>query len=256
MILKKFAAIFSFTAFTFCNSGAQTVAQDWTLNDCDGNPVSLFSLLDNNEVVVMEFGMGCSSCYDAAAYLIDTLKVQYDITNPGKVKFFYMDYWVGNDCVNNVAPILALYNFDSGFEHCQAEKNYYISGSPMPGIVIASGPGHIIAYESNAFSNNDTTTIRTSIDNALMTMSLPVCECDLLSKLVISPNPTNGNITIQSSFEITSVAVFDITGKQIYSASPNTSKVNLDLTGITEKGIYFAEIIINGKTQTGKFVIE
>jgi len=242
-------------SFTFVFSFAQTTAQDWTKTDCSSNSVNLFSLLDNNEVVVMEFGMGCSSCSVAANYLINTLKAKYDISHPGSVNFFYMDYWTGNTCTGDVQPMLAGYAFDAGFDNCMNEKNYYMTGSPMPAIVIATGPAHTVIYEKNSFNQgNDTANIRTSIDNALMMLSIgdPVAT----NNISVSPNPSNGNITIESYNNITSIMIYDIAGKEVYTSRPDINKINLDLTGMVEKGIYFAEITIDGKTQTEKIVIE
>lgn len=236
-------------------SFAQTTAQDWTKNDCSSNSINLFSLLDNQEVVVMEFGMGCSSCSVAANYLINTLKAKYDVSHPGRVNFFYMDYWTGNTCAGSVQPMLNGYAFNAGFENCMNEKNYYMTGSPMPAIVIVAGSSHAVVYEKNSFNQaNDTTNIRTAIDNALILMSVPVVTAE--KQINIMPNPSNGNFTIEATDLITSVVLYDITGKQVYTSAANSTKVDLKLNEVLEKGIYFAEITVNGKTIKEKFIVE
>lgn len=250
--------LLSITASALLSTGvfAQTTAQDWTKTDCASASHNLFSYLDNFEVVVMEFGMGCSSCSTAANYLINTLRTKYDASHPGKVKFFYLDYWTGNTCPADVQPMLNGFNFHAGFDNCMAEKNYYMTGSPMPAIVIAAGPAHTVIYEKNSFNQaNDTTNIRTAIDNALISMSVPCCNNQIVP-LTVSPNPSNGVFVIESGFIISSVSVFDITGKEVYTSSYNSNKINIDLTGMVEKGIYFAEITINGKKQVEKIVVE
>lgn len=236
---------------------AQTTAQDWNKTDCSGGDHNLFSYLDNYEVVVIEFGMGCGSCSSAADYLINTLKTKYDASHPGKVKFFYMDYWAGNDCAGYVQPMLNGYAFDAGFENCQPELSYYMTGSPMPAIVIAAGPMHSVIYEKNNFiAGSDTTNIRSEIDTALMMLAGPQCFCTDEEYIRLYPNPSEGNIDIRSTFDITSIMIYDIAGKEVFFLSPNAKIVNIGLGGTIAKGIYFAEITVEGHRQIEKFVVE
>src|SRR5690349_15306565 len=104
------------------SSFGQMVAPDWTLTDCAANNYNLYSILDSQEVVVMEFSHGCASCTNAAAYLMD-IKADYEISHPGKVNWFFMDY-NGNDC-STVYSMISSFDFDAAFINCDAQKDDY-----------------------------------------------------------------------------------------------------------------------------------
>jgi hypothetical protein len=198
---------------------SQSTAQDWTNYDCNGNSHTLFTYLDNSEVVVMEFGMGCSSCSSTGTWL-DGLKQQYDASNPGKVNFFYMDYWNGNDCVNDVTPFMTNYNLSwPAFEHCDTELTYYMTGSPMPAIVIAAGTFHAVYYEKNSFTNNDTTAIIAAINQALDDMDNVGIEENVFTvEPMVYPNPAGEQCavryTLQNNAEV-AIDLFNVLGEKV-----------------------------------------
>lgn len=173
---------------------SQTTAADWTKTDCASINHTLYNYLNNEEVVIMEFAMGCGSCTDAATYLLNT-KDKYAVSHPGKVNIFYMDYWPGNDCSTAVIPTTSPYAFDATFDHCSTEKDYYFLGSsPMPGIAIAAGSFHQIIYQSNNFAIDDTLLIEQAITSFFATAS--VNENEYSNSFVIAPNPSAGEILI------------------------------------------------------------
>lgn len=214
--MKKFTL--SILGLLLANSSiyAQTAA-DWTKTDCASNTHTLFTYLNNEEVVIMEFAMGCGSCTDAATYLLNT-KDKYAISNPGKVKVFYMDYWPGNDCLTDVTPVTSAYAFDGVFDHCLTEKDYYFTStsSPMPGIAIAAGSLHQIIYQNNNFADDDTTAIELAITTFFATASIH--ENSLSNSVIVSPNPSNGLFQLNfenSKKQQTKVSLFNINGQLI-----------------------------------------
>lgn len=76
-----------------------------------------------------------------------------------------------------------------------------------------------------------------------------------LSDLEIFPNPTTGDLTIESeAHNITSVVVRDVVGKEVISvASAGVKKAELDLQNLTS-GVYFVTVAAEGKTFTQKVV--
>ncbi|MFI5204993.1 MAG: hypothetical protein ACHQF2_10895, partial [Flavobacteriales bacterium] len=144
--MKKTLFLIIFPVVFYTSGNAQTVAQDWTKTDCSGNPHSLFAdYLNNYKVVLMEFGMACSTCGLAGQYF-QQLRDQYAISNPGEFYYFYMDYWAPNDCAPEISTFLTTYSLtpDVTIDHCLPEMTYYMSGSPMPGYVIVAGPYYAV----------------------------------------------------------------------------------------------------------------
>jgi len=76
-------------------------------------------------------------------------------------------------------------------------------------------------------------------------------------KYSIFPNPSHGVFSIQSESEITSIEIFDVMGKRVYSDIINANYARFDLSR-QAKGIYFYQITIgnNQSVQTGKIVIQ
>lgn len=247
--------------FSFCNLSlfAQT-ALDWTKTDCSSISHTLYSYLDSEEVVIMEFAMGCSSCTDAATYLLNT-KDKYAVSNPGKVNVFYMDYWPGNDCAVEIVPATSTYAFDGVFEHCLPEKNYYFTStsSPMPGIVVAAGSFHQVIYQNNSFADDDTLLIEQAITAFFATASVE--ENSLANSTIVSPNPSNGEFTINVKSQESSktkISLFNLNGQLITkllneSIIKGDTKIKMDLSRYP-KGMYYINIS-NEKESINKKII-
>lgn len=233
---------------TYGSLQAQTNAQDWTMSDCSSNSHTLFNYLDNEEVVIMEFAMGCGSCTYAAGYILD-IRDQFNAIYPGKVNAFYMDYWSGHTC-SNVNAVVPSYPFDAGFvgSGCLTEKNYYVSGSPMPAIVIVAGSNHLVIYEKNNFAAGDTTNIYNAIDNFFNTVGINKVEKNKNSA-VLFPNPSNGQVNISvdwSQSENAAITVYDYTGREVMSANnyalvAGEQQFALNLSGLSN-GNYIVKI--------------
>lgn len=227
---------------------AQTNAQDWTMSDCSSNSHTLFNYLDNEEVVIMEFAMGCGSCTNAAGYILD-IRDQYNAIYPGRVNAFYMDYWSGHTC-SNVNAVVPSYPFDAGFvgSGCVTQKNYYVSGSPMPAIVIVAGSGHLVIYEKNNFAVGDTTNISNAIANFFNSVGINDVE-ENKNSAVVFPNPSNGQVSLNIDWnqsENVAITVYDYVGKEVmaaknYSVVSGKQQIDLNLPGISN-GNYIVKI--------------
>lgn len=205
------ALLFSFISTKGFNQGT---APNWTVDDCSAVSHSLYNYLDSQEVVVMEFAMGCGSCTQAAGYLMN-LKSQYAVSHPGKVNWFYMDYWASNNCTNVIATA-APYAFDAVFAGCMPQKNdYYPSISPMPAIVIAAGNYHTVIYQSLTWYNADTALIKAAIDQFFVTVGM---ENGNDKDILLYPNPAKEKLFVNVASNVVSdVEVFDIYGKSIHA---------------------------------------
>jgi hypothetical protein len=218
-------------------SFGQMVAPDWTLTDCASNSHNLYSILDSQEVVVMEFSHGCASCSNAASYLMN-IKAQYDISHPGKVNWFFMDY-NGNTCPT-VTSMISSFDFDAAFVNCQPQKdNYYPSIFPMPAVVIAAGNYHTVIFQNNTWLNSDTADIKTALDHFFVTVGV---ENENNTQLNVYPNPVHSTLFVkfldQSGFRITNMV-----GQEQKVSVVNIMDTGLliDVSGLTN-GNYILEI--------------
>ncbi len=69
------------------------------------------------------------------------------------------------------------------------------------------------------------------------------------------PNPVTDSMQIESDEILTSISIYDISGKAIYQASPQLPKVQLDLSFLAN-GIYLAKVMTETEVQTIKIIKE
>lgn len=50
---------------------------------------------------------------------------------------------------------------------------------------------------------------------------------------VVYPNPSSGKVTIQTSYQIRIIKIYDLQGKIVYQINPNSNLVNLDLSNLS-----------------------
>ena len=258
--MKKIFSLTIVLSFLASYIFGQTAA-DWTKTDCSIADHTLYTYLDSEEVVIMEFAMGCSSCTDAATYLLNT-KDKYAISNPGKVNVFYMDYWPGNDCAADIVPATSAFAFDGVFEHSLPEKDYYFTStsSPMPGIVIAAGSFHQVIYQNNSFADDDTLLMEQAITTFFANVGIN--ENSIASALFISPNPSNGEFTINFNIkenQETKISLFNTNGQLIAELLNTTiqkgdTKIKLDLSRYP-KGMYYINISNEKESLNKKIII-
>ena len=89
--------------------------------------------------------------------------------------------------------------------------------------------------------------------------NVKVFEADLAtqnvtkSTLKFYPNPVNDMLTISDLNEISSYAIFDISGKQLLSASAKSSKLELNVSQF-KPGMYIVKATSDGILKTFKFI--
>ncbi len=97
--------------------------------------------------------------------------------------------------------------------------------------------------------------INVDIDNTLSNEEFSTSDIDVL----ISPNPSNGDITIKSSgYALDKVVVSDINGRIITSHNLNGTMADkeLDLSSQLTSGLYFISISSEGRTTVKKMIIK
>lgn len=86
------------------------------------------------------------------------------------------------------------------------------------------------------------------------TISLATIESQNKNQnLVLFPNPTKGIFNIKTNQKIEKAKIYDISGKIIQNLFPLNSKIDVSKL---EDGIYFIEILSDGKIQRKKFVLK
>lgn len=239
-------------------SFSQSNAPDWTLPDCNSTSHTLYTYLDSQEVVVMEFVMGCSSCTDAGTLLMN-LKNEYAVSHPGKVNFFLMDYFPSNDC-SDVTTTWSTHNFDALFSGCWNEKDfYYPTLYPMPAIVIAAGNYHTVIYNDLSWQSGDTTLIKQAIDQFFVTVGIEQQENTFNEEhILIYPNPAHetafmslGNMDLENL----KIQIYDMSGKKVDSFGYRIDKDQLVLT-VSDflNGTYIVELSTPETTVRKMFV--
>ncbi|MGB3343177.1 MAG: T9SS-dependent M36 family metallopeptidase [Aequorivita sp.] len=80
---------------------------------------------------------------------------------------------------------------------------------------------------------------------------------ELKNSFLIYPNPSNGDINIQSRYDVgeASISIFDMNGRKVFDQKVEmTNKANINASGLTT-GIYLIKVDGGGYTQTSKLVI-
>ncbi|WP_274476464.1 fibronectin type III domain-containing protein [Mangrovimonas aestuarii] len=83
--------------------------------------------------------------------------------------------------------------------------------------------------------------------------TLGVGELEQLCQFSYYPNPVSSNLVLTAQKDIQNVTVYNMLGQQVVNATPNTMKVDLDMSNL-QTGAYFVKVMINGTLQTIRVV--
>ncbi len=95
-------------------------------------------------------------------------------------------------------------------------------------------------------TTNDATTTFNSLNNSIF---------DFDQSITIYPNPTRGNININSKFNIKTIELYDIQGRILETVLENSSSITIDITN-RQNGIYFLKITTDEGSKVEKIMKE
>ena len=70
---------------------------------------------------------------------------------------------------------------------------------------------------------------------------------------MFAPNPADGDVSIVSTIEITTLQIVNMLGQNVLSITPNSKEFTIDVSGLSS-GAYFINAITNGVTTTKKLI--
>lgn len=240
-------------------------AMDFNTNDCNGNPVHLYTDLDAGKAVILFYFMpNCGSCPPHASE-IQTMANNINTNFPNKVKAYSYPYQDVTDCAysaswvvdNNLPFFTPMYNGETSLA--------YYGAFAMPTVVLLGGTNHdIMAVYDQGFDVSDTVTIRNLILDLIDPLSANTTELnENISSFDIFPNPTSDVVNIHFNLKDQStitVEIMDLTGRKTYlqekvKMERGKVKKEVNTSGIPN-GNYIIQININGINTTKKITIK
>jgi len=250
--MKKVAYII-FSLGWYATALAQTTVQNFTKNDCNGNPHDLFAELNSGKVIILEYVMmNCAPCITAGNGL-KSIKADYAVSHPGKVELYAIGYDNSYTCADmtdwkNTNNLLSHTLFTEG----ASDVNYY-GGMGMPTIVIAGGWGHQIFYKKLGYAPSDNTPIRNALNTALLAASS--AQVGSLAEVRFFPNPASEKIFISLPDGANEISISDVSGKIVLAQlMPEDDEHIVWLNGM-QQGLYSITVRNKSAVLTQKLVI-
>ena len=182
-------------------------------------------------------------------YSITGTDINGCLSSTPTVVYVYVNYYPN---VNTVSSSTLLCPGQSATITASGASTYtWNTGVTAPSIVVS--PTISTTYTVNATSSSGCSNAST------FTQSISVCtELEELNKSnseIITPNPTNGLITVTGQEVITRVEVVTITGQILMSVSCRDKRHSLQLQNLAE-GIYFVNVMYDNGTTVIRKVIK
>jgi hypothetical protein len=186
---------------------------------------------------------------DLSAY--DNIKVEMSFINPVEDSFDLNDKFlleVSNDGGSTYTIVKTWeYNVD------------FVEGLRYFESIILEGPfTQNTVVRIRAFANSDED--RIWIDNVALkgceNISLSTIDFNKEIGITLFPNPSKGEVSLQSNSKIESLEVFNVAGKKVFSRNYNnaTFKKKFNLSQL-EEGIYFVRVYSKNKYITKKLIL-
>lgn len=146
---------------------SQTIATDFTADDCNGISHSLFTELDEGKVIVIAWVMPCFSCIGPALAAYTAVE-SFGSTHPGQVKFYLADDYANTSCasITSWASTNSMGESNAIFSKSDISMSDY-GAAGMPKIVVVGCSGHKVYFNMNY----STAGIENSISDALLECS-------------------------------------------------------------------------------------
>jgi hypothetical protein len=237
--------------------GQQTTAMDFNRADCNGVQHHLFSTLDSNKVVIMEFFMlNCTPCITAGNKMkpmINSLNAAY----PGHVQLYDIGFDDSYTC-SDIADWVTTNNFNAFPMDSGGAMLAYYGGFGMPTVVIVGGANHEVLYTGIGFSTSDTTMMGSAVRNYFLANPLGVNDVSKEVSTHVYPNPTNDalnvSLTLNQPTDI-DIELVDVTGrvvKHLFNGKTDNEFTKRFSTASLAAGMYFLRTTANGKSYQTK----
>jgi len=247
--------LLAFVGFISLTSSFGQLAMDFSMTDCSTNTMHhLYTdYLDNEEVVIIEFFMTCSSCIEAGQ-AITPMYNQLSIDYPGQVNFFAFNFLDDLDCsvANNFVTTFGInaIPFDSG----GAQLAYY-GGFGMPSVAIVGGSQHEILYfDKDAVMPGDTAIMDSVIRNFFTHMGSENVE---EVNFVVYPNPASETLYLEfedNQYLNAEINLCNSTGQSLLCQKLIGKNETIDIHALSP-GVYFLQIRGENIYSTKKLII-
>ncbi|MCF8370512.1 MAG: T9SS type A sorting domain-containing protein [Bacteroidales bacterium] len=245
-----------YTSLTF----SQTVASDFSADDCNGISHSLYTEMDEGKVIVIAWVMPCFSCL-APALAAYTAVENFESSHPGQVKYYLVDDYANTSCssLSSWANSNGLGESDAIISSSSVNMSDY--GIPgMPKIIVVGCSGHKVYYNMNYTANG----IETAISEALSDCNfVSINDFDNSFNFSLFPNPSQDIITVSYSIikssKVINIDVLNVTGEMVLNlldVIPNSGLGEFQFnTDRLSDGLYFLRMQTNVGTKTVKFSV-
>jgi len=237
------------------SANGQTIAPDFTANDCNGIPHNLYTELNSGKVIVLNWVMPCAACIapSVAAYNVvqgyaSPNVLYYLIDDFGNTSCSSLSNWADN---NNIGSNRTTFSTSA-----IVENNY--GGTGMPHVMVI-GPDHVIYYNGFNGTAGNITAIQNAINTALTATGIGDAG-SFQDQLSITYNQDAATVSY-SIRELSTITldVYDETGKSVASKELGSMQAGrhqavIDLKGIAG-GIYFVRLTTGSSTKSIKFSI-
>jgi len=260
--MKKLLLFIITLSITFLTIGqtALTEAVDFNVETIDGDSIRLYSLLDNDKIVVIDFFF--STCGPCKQYAPDFQKAYKEFgENESNVFFMGINFGDINEGVREFDSIFGLtYPSVSGYQGGGGSvvEDYGVVSYPL---VIVITPDHQIAEQSIWPPTT------ANIMNAVINLGGKLVGVDdqmqADASVMVYPNPVAHKaflkIDIPSASNV-QYEIVDLLGNIIFSSDKQfmgkgSSKFELPLSGLIN-GLYFVRLAINNtQVKTSRFII-
>lgn len=218
--MKKFFSFLFAPAFAL-SATAQTTALDFTANDCDGLPHTLFTELEAGDVVLLELVMmGCQPCVTAGNSIKNN--VLPNVSDPDRVKFYSIGFTNSITCtqMNDWKTL-------NGFTHTvfagmSAQTTHY-GGMGMPTLAVVGGDAHTVFYTEQGHSSSDNPAILAAIEAGLAAVGINDIGADAVT---IHPNPVVDVLNFDQA-AWTNARVLDLQGREVLKAQVVAGKLDV-----------------------------
>lgn len=257
--MKNILLITTLLGFNLSLCG-QTIAADFTANDCLGVNHHLFADLDAGKAVVIVWVMPCATCINGA--LTAQTEVQNArAQNPGRIVYYMCDDYGNTNCTT-LSSWAAINGITDAIVLSNPSVNMNPYGDPgMPKVIVVGGSQHTVFYNQNEPSIT-ATGIRNGIASALAAPVGLNATGKHESRLVNFPNPaassSNFSIDLINNSHVT-LNIYNGLGqltKNVFNGALSSGHHNFSLdVSALPNGIYFVNFSDGTNSKNERLIV-